>query len=353
MDDSATLTPSVSQLSADFAKEKRARSPPLAFEPTPNDALLAPIATSPSPDHHSHIDTLALSPNMSKYNAQSDGAKRLQAIVDKQAKLIDRLHDTFGDERKIWGLERERLHQRIAQLEGLLKTDDGYSPAKSPVLSPTSTSAFTSPQSRPIAKMPSIAEDDGSISLSQRRENAPPSIDLSGSSQTYGRKGSVAFAEETPTAVKVEEIPQPAAGHLSPHPFNNRMEAGHTPMKSPPNSMAMDGMEDTPTRNNTHLNNYFSMQQSQDDDNGDDSLTGPLNLPELPHKPDETNFTLDALSKKLHQIEVHPERGRPMVFNQKSPGLASPVSESAEDSHTSPKTVPKYASHLTLGTTSC
>lgn len=344
--DEPTTTPSVSQLSAEFAKEKRAKSPPLTFEPTPNDALVAPIATSPPPsEKHNHIDSLAMaSTNARKNSSQSDDARRLQAIVNKQAKLIDRLHDTFGEERKIWGLERERLHSRIAQLEGLLKTDDGYSPAKSPVLSPTSTSAFASPQSRPMAKMPSIAEDDGIVSLSQRRENAPPAIDLSLTSPTYGRKGSVAFAEETPTAVKVEEIPAPAAGHLSPHPLNNRMEAGHTPMKTPrpptppPHNMSMDGIEDTPTRNNTYVNNCY-MQRSRDEEE-DSALSGPLNMPELPNKPDETNFTFDVLNKRLENLESHPEdqQSRPMVFNQKSPGLASPVSE-AEDSHQSPKTV--------------
>lgn len=340
----------IGDLSAAFAKQKHPRSPPLAFEPTPNDALAAPL----SPPHDYLVDSLAVSPSMDKQNPLSDDERKLQVIVEKQARLIESLHETFADERKIWGLERERLHQRIARLEGLLKHGDGHSPAKSPVMSPTTFSSFTSPQSRPVGKLPSIAEDENIISLSQRRDNAPPTIDLSSLSGGLRRrshderKGSVNFApEETPTALRVEEIPAPAAKPLSPPPFNYRMEAGHTPMKAPRpptppphNSLAMDGIEDTPTRNNTHLNNIY-LTQDQHENGGDQELTGPLNLPELPHAPGDGNFSLDMLSKRLQSLSEHPEESesKPLVFKQKSPGLASPVAEREEESNCSPKTL--------------
>lgn len=339
--------PSIGELSASFAKEKRPRSPPLAFEPTPNDAL-APLTTPPK-DHL--IDSLSVSPSMGRHSPQSEDEKRLQVIVEKQARLIDSLHETFADERKIWGLERERLHQRIARLEGLLKHGDGHSPAKSPVLSPTSLSTFTSPQTRPVNKLPSIAEDENILPLSQRRDNAPASIDLSELSggmrrrSTGERKGSVNFApDETPTAIRVEEIPEPATKPLSPPPFNYRMEAGHTPMKAPrpptpppQNGLKMDGIEDTPTRNNTHINKT----RSHDEEGGDRELSGPLNLPELPHEMGEANISLDMLSKRLQNLSEHPDESdsRPLVFKQKSPGLASPVEEREVDF--SPKTVPR------------
>lgn len=89
----------------------------------------------------------------------------------------------------------------------------------------------------------------------------------------------------------------------------------------------MDGIEDTPTRNNTHINTFLT-QTNEDED---PELKGPLNMPELPHQPDSTNFTLEALSKRLEQIEKHPEHSKPLVFAQPSPGLASPVGELASD----------------------
>lgn len=61
-------------------------------------------------------------------------------------------------------------------------------------------------------------------------------------------------------------------------------------------------------------------------------------MPELPNQPNDTNFTLEALSKKLEMIEQHPEQGtsRPMIFNEPSPGLASPAEPAATDA-VSPK----------------
>ena len=159
-------------------------------------------------------------------------------------------------------------------------------------------------------------------------------------------EGFVSFAEETPTAVKVDEIPssstQTAKEALSPPPFNYRMEAGHTPLRAPRpptppvlNSGVTDGVEDdTPTRNNTEINAYLTRSNDSDDEN---ELKGPLNMPELPHAPDETNFTFDALARRLEQMQKFPEEdGRPMVFKEKSPGLASPAEPDEE--FVSPKT---------------
>ncbi len=86
----------------------------------------------------------------------------------------------------------------------------------------------------------------------------------------------------------------------------------------------MDGIEDTPTRNNTYINNYLVRSNDEEEDK---ELKGPLNMPELPHVPSESNFTFEMLSKKLEQIEKDPDSAKPMVFKQPSPGLASPVEE--------------------------
>ena len=143
---------------------------------------------------------------------------------------------------------------------------------------------------------------------------------------------SVTFDGTNPDDLKVEEIPlspTQSAQPLSPPPFNYRMEAGHTPLNPPrpptpppQNSMSMDGIDDTPTRNNTHINTYLTRSNDEDEDR---ELKGPLNMPALPHVPDDGNFTFDMLSKKLEQIEKHPEESKPLIFAEPSPGLASPA----------------------------
>ena len=344
----ATL-PSIGELSAEFAKRKQPpKSPPLAFEKTPNDAL-APLTSPPQPT----LDGAGSSSQfgMGRFTPPSQDAQNLQAIVDQQNESIDLLHHAFAAERRVWTLEKERLHQRVASLEKLLKMGDGYSPAKSPVLSPFSGSNFTSPQSKATSnslRLPSIAEDESIQSLSQRREGAPQSIDLSSSTSAFNgertqREGSVSFAETTPTAVKIDEIPSSppqTSKALSPPPYNYRMDAGHTPLKAPRpptppnNSMSMDGIEDIPTRNNTHINAFLTRSNDEDEDK---ELKGPLNMPELPNCPDEANFTFEMLSRRLEQIENHPEDAKPMLFAQPSPGLASPAERA--DQEFSPKTV--------------
>ncbi|KAK3702212.1 hypothetical protein LTR37_015044 [Vermiconidia calcicola] len=339
-------TPSVGELSAEFAKEKRAKSPPLAFEKTSNDAL-APRITSPS---QGEIGSGAAVPSPSAIMGRLDThlSEGLQIIIDQQANAINKLHDAFAAERQTWTLEKERLYQRIAKLERLLKSGDGYSPAKSPVLSPyNGGSNITSPQAKAMAnqhRLPSIAEDENIVPLSQRRAQAPQSIDFTTLSPPSTKRGSsVGFAESTPTNVKVEEIPVspgPTTKSLSPPPFNYRMEAGHTPLKppgrptaAPHSSIAVDGSDDTPTRNNTQLHAFLTQSDDEDEER---ELQGPLHMPELPNVPSDANFSFDMLSKRLEHIEKHPDQSKPMIFAQPSPGLASPAEP---DEEASPKTV--------------
>lgn len=200
------------------------------------------------------------------------------------------------------------------------------------------------------SRLPSIAEDENISPLSRRRTGAPRSIDISGinnhrqEQQRVDRETSVAF-EAAASELIVEEIPRPSsppqtAKPLSPPPFNYRMEAGHTPLRAPrpptpppQNSMSMDGIEDTPTRNNTHINTYLVRSNDEEEDR---ELQGPLNMPELPHVPSDGNFTFEMLSKRLEQIEKDPDNAKPMVFKQPSPGLASPAEEEKVDAF-SPK----------------
>jgi hypothetical protein len=136
----------------------------------------------------------------------------------------------------------------------------------------------------------------------------------------------------TADGVVVEEIPAPSANaeSLSPPPPQHVVLAGHTPIRiprkptPPPSNMLLEGIEDTPTRNNTHINTYLTRCNDEDEEK---ALSGPLHMPELPSEPTESNFTLEALSKRLEQLEQHPEQGKPMIFSTPSPGLASPENE--------------------------
>lgn len=129
MDSSSSLpesTPSVEELTAEFAKQQRAKSPPLAFEKTPNDTL-APLTSPTRPHLEASTNGAVALPTMGRLSPPVDGdALDLQAVVDQQASAIQLLHDAFAAERQAWSLEKERLYHRISSLETLLKMGDGY-----------------------------------------------------------------------------------------------------------------------------------------------------------------------------------------------------------------------------------
>lgn len=198
------------------------------------------------------------------------------------------------------------------------------------------SSNITSPSHRATSnapRLPSIAEDENIQPLSKRRDGAPQSIDLRVPAFAIDgpeRESSVSF-ESDKAMLNVEEIPTSpptTAKNLSPLPHNNRMAAGHTPLRAPrvptppPKEFSTDGIEDTPTRHNTAINNFLTRSNDEDKER---ELKGPLNMPELPNTPGESNFTFEALSKRLEQIEHNPDEARPMVFAERSPGLASPA----------------------------
>lgn len=202
------------------------------------------------------------------------------------------------------------------------------------MLSPLSNANSTSPRSRSnnhSSRLPSIAEDEPIPTLAQRRERGRHSIDMPEIPVTQpSQQRSVKILQDTPTAEIVAEIAvsPPGEGEVSPPPRINVMEAGHTPLRAPRpltppanNNMSVDGIDDTPTRDNTHRNASLSRSLSQDEDK---ELKGPLNMPELPNRPDETNFTLDMLSRRLEQMEKDPNQSTPTVFSDRTPDPSSP-----------------------------
>lgn len=217
-----------------------------------------------------------------------------------------------------------------------------FSPAKSPLVSPNNGGNIISPPGSRLAstnnRLPSIAEDENfapRVALSKRRDGAPtaifiPQIDTVAGSQKPRNNSVVSFAEDL---LKVEEIPCMSPGSmrtLSPVPDEYKANAGHTPIRTPalpltplPEDMIRSDIEETPTRSNTHMNSFLT--QSNDEDK-DPALKGPLSMPELPNEPGEHNFTEEMLFKRLEQIAQSPgtEEARPLIFSQKSPGLATP-----------------------------
>lgn len=121
----ADTTPSVGELTAEFAKQKRAKSPPLAFEPTPNDSLAPRI--SPTRSRSGHFDNLSVSsPTMGRLSPlHSAEVQALQEVVDYQADALQKAHEEFAVERHAWYKERAGFRRRIAKLEQLLKNADG------------------------------------------------------------------------------------------------------------------------------------------------------------------------------------------------------------------------------------
>ncbi|SMR50245.1 unnamed protein product [Zymoseptoria tritici ST99CH_3D1] len=331
----ASTDPPLSPLSASASTSqppRRAKSPPLAFEKTPNDSLYAPIF--PNRRRESPSGSPA---NMGFASPPTPGERDLQVIVDRQANAFEKMYEAFQAERDVWKLEKQRLHGRIAALEQLLKSSDHWSPAKSPIATPGGD--ISSPQSRALhggITLPTIAEDENIPPLAERRECAPKSIELTPPPALSKRTSAVTYKDAD--GFQVEEIPASEthrSGRLSPPPPNNRTHAGHTPIRiprrptPPPAGLSLDDVEDTPTRTNTHINTLLSQTKEEDEDV---ALKGPLNMPELPHQADGSNFTLEMLSKKLEQIVKDPEgqSSRPMVFAQPSPGLASSANEPAD-----------------------
>ncbi|KAM0716626.1 hypothetical protein Q7P37_008071 [Cladosporium fusiforme] len=317
---------------------KRAKSPPMAFEPTPNDAL-APIISPPlgynPTDPFLSPTGRIMSPNGSLFGDSPD----LQAIVHKQTIAMSQLHSAFAAEREAWSCERENLYQRISSLEKLLITNSGHSPAKSPTMSPSNGGSITSPPTSRLSsvnhRLPSIAEDENIEPLSRRRQGAPttiqiPLIDTVAGSQKERTNSVVSFADENMT---VEEIPCLSPGSLralSPIPDEYKAHAGHTPIKAParpstppPKNMTLADIDDTPTKHNTHINTFLVRSNDEEED---PALTGPLSMPELPNQPGEHNFTEEMLCKRLEKIAQSPgtEESRPLIFATPSPGLVSP-----------------------------
>lgn len=96
------------------------KSPPLAFERTPNDSLVPPTQ-QPRPNAAERHDSPSDMGRTSPLSPATVDESSLYALVNKQRDTIDGLHKAFEEERKAWKLEQAWLNSRIARLETLLK----------------------------------------------------------------------------------------------------------------------------------------------------------------------------------------------------------------------------------------
>ncbi|KAG8624262.1 hypothetical protein KVT40_007329 [Elsinoe batatas] len=345
-----------------IAMPKPQKSPPLAFQMTSNDALVAPSQpTYPSQSRFSAPDYLnnpSATGKLDPYEVTSPMEQDLQSQVRKQTEALRLQHQAFVVERECWEMERERLYKRIASLEGLLKSPKGHrsvnsppdsltdesqgsrrdrnsymnSPARSPVISPFPNDKATTSHPTPVShrasnasssRLPSIAEHDASSREERKvsfikREAAPKFIDI----QPKSVLDSLVDELEVQADLDDEQPPSPPATRqvLSPPPPEYRRDAGHTPLRLPSRpqssdstnrgSLLFEALEATPTRRNTARN-----KSMLSDDEEDICLAGPLRLPELPSKPSSENFTMDALTARLQYIEEHPDESQPLVLS--------------------------------------
>lgn len=101
--------------------QKRPKSPPLAFEPTPNDSL-APLISHKSQEPLDTASMGRLSPLQDAHGHDTSWRK----VVDQQAAATQLLHQAFAAERAAWASEREKLYLRIGSLERLVRGAEGY-----------------------------------------------------------------------------------------------------------------------------------------------------------------------------------------------------------------------------------
>lgn len=120
-------------LSAPTATQKPPKSPPLAFEPTPNDVLM-PLSRGPAtmPFYQQSMMTPGsiMSPPIDKIQDTTvsfDSNSDMDILLAKKDEALRLALQAFTVERECWQMEKDHLHRRIANLEALLKASvDGH-----------------------------------------------------------------------------------------------------------------------------------------------------------------------------------------------------------------------------------
>ena len=129
MEASSTSSPPAHSPSAS-APVKAPKSPPLAFQMTSNDTLIAPVD-----QHNSSTRMTSYSPDgvyspgtreKLDYGPSRSTHEEMQAQIRRQAEALHLQHAAFAVERDCWDMERDRLYRRITALESLLKTANGH-----------------------------------------------------------------------------------------------------------------------------------------------------------------------------------------------------------------------------------
>jgi len=108
---------------------KAPKSPPLAFQMTSNDSLIAPMYPNQQSQMAFQSPQYIFSPGTQQkleYQLDDPMQQELQAQIQKQAEALRLQHQAFAVERECWDLERDRLYRRVMALESLLKAANGH-----------------------------------------------------------------------------------------------------------------------------------------------------------------------------------------------------------------------------------
>jgi len=111
------------------ATSKAPKSPPLAFQMTSNDSLVAPVYSNHQSQMAFQSPQYIFSPGTQQkleYQLDDPMQQELQAQIQKQAEALRLQHQAFAVERECWDLERDRLYRRVMALESLLKAANGH-----------------------------------------------------------------------------------------------------------------------------------------------------------------------------------------------------------------------------------
>ncbi|KAK8214281.1 hypothetical protein HDK77DRAFT_479606 [Phyllosticta capitalensis] len=365
--DGAALTDSVSSpLSPTNHQPKK--SPPSAFQPTPNDALYMSLSSLPPPvfPMPSNVPVRESIPSASQLPSNASSRQTSSMVcspltppdhgmvgsvntstsqlsfnstsVEEWRSLLADARSGFEKERQTWDQER-RLYQReisvlrmqmeakdsellvmttkLKQAELAVENPGGF---HRQIVSPPSangngTATRVSPVKSPPtldAPRPSLAAPSGQTSVPGTANDRVPTFDFS--HHGSGEPGWHNFEEDPPS-------PATTAANLSPAPESYRRHAGHTPGKTGSFSSFQTPGDKTPRPLDLGpppAEDQTAIQTDGSEDGDDLSLQEPLYLPPNPERSD-SSFMLGALQEKLASISENPDEARPAVLQGAPP----------------------------------
>ncbi|KAK7519176.1 hypothetical protein IWZ03DRAFT_375637 [Phyllosticta citriasiana] len=373
--DGAALTDTVSSPLASTNHQPK-KSPPNAFQPTPNDALYMSLSSLPPPvfpmpttvpvresipsasqlpsnassrQASSMVRSPLTPPDHGMVNPIHTAASQLglnSTSVEEWRSLLQDARGGFEKERQTWDQER-RLYQReismlrqqmeakesellviktkLKQTELAVEDPDGFH--RQIVSPPSANGTGTAARVSPVKSPPAVDAPRSSMAAPADQPSVPstgkarfPTFDFT--HHGTGEISSSAVTQQTGLNFE-EDPPSPAttAANLSPAPESYRRHAGHTPGKpgTGPFSAFQTPGEKTPRPHQfvPPVDDQASIQTDGSEE-GDLALQEPLFLPPNPER-SEGSMMLGALQEKLASISENPDEARPAVLQGAPP----------------------------------